>query len=114
MFDLLPSTDLKSSGLPVGRTASSSGTSAGHPVSFGSDFGSRISTSSVVLTTSGGCVRNTSRIRATTGAMAILVAVAALNLAPVLRLSAVLGEVAVAVTVAAGDVVLYVHKHGSK
>ena len=46
--------------------------------------------------------------------MAILVAVAALNLAPVLRLSAVLGEVAVAVTVAAGDVVLYVHKHGSK
>jgi len=107
----LPGTDLRSSGLPIGTTASSSRTSTGHPVSFGSDFGSRTSTSSVVLT-SVGCVRNTSGVGATTGAVAVLVAVAALNLAPVLGLRAVLGEVAVAVTVAAGDVVLYIHQRG--
>jgi len=91
----LPGTDLRSSGLPIGTTASSS----------------RTSTDSVVLT-SGGCVRDTSGVRATTSAVAVLVAVAALNLAPVLRLRAVLGEVAVVVTVAAGDVVLYVHQRG--
>jgi hypothetical protein len=106
-FGSLPGSDFSRSGVPVRTTSiSTSGTSVGHPVSFGSDFSGGTSTGSVVLTTSGGCVSTTSRVRATTGAVAELLAVAALNLAPVLGLRAVLREVALSVAVAAGDVVL--------
>lgn len=114
MFCLLPGTDLRSSSLPVGTSASGGRTGTGHPVAFGSNSSSGTSTSSVVLTTSSGCVRSSSRVRATTGAVAELVAVAALDLAPILGLRTVLGEVAVVVTVATGDVVLYIYQHGSK
>ena len=101
---LLPSTDWSGGGVPVGTTSSStsSGASVSHPVSFRRDSSIRTSTGSVILSS----VSSTSRVGATTCAVAIFLAVAALDLGPVLGLGAILREVALVITISAGDIFL--------
>lgn len=111
-FDHLPGANFSSSVVPVTGSISTSSGSVVHPIALGSD--GRTSTSSVVLRSSGRHVvtSTSSGVGAATGTVAELTTETALNLRPVLRLGALLGEVALLLAIAAGNIVLSVVSMG--